>query len=169
MFPYAVAAVALIVALLLFGMAMRHKTLLDAAVEREMLARLDRLTPSATRAWGRMSVAQMLHHLAGGLSMATGDLSIPRRNSLLRRFPIKQLIVFVLPFPKGAPTAPALVAKEEFDFDTERAAVRGRIATFARREIAHWPEHPAFGPFDRDQWGVMVWKHLDHHFRQFGV
>ena len=166
---YAVAAVALSLGLLLFSMALRHKSLLDPEVEREMLSRLDRLAPTAKGHWGRMSVTQMLRHIAGGIRMATGDLAIPRRNSALRRFPIKQLIIFVLPFPHNAPTAPALVFKDEVDFDAERETLRDLISSFAKRDIPNWPEHPAFGPLNREQWGVMAWKHLDHHLRQFGV
>lgn len=29
--------------------------------------------------------------------------------------------------------------------------------------------HPVFGDFTKDQWGIMQWKHLNHHFEQFGV
>ncbi len=169
MMPYVVAAIVLTVALLLFSMAANHKSLLSPEVEQEMLARLERLTPDSKGLWGRMSVSQMLRHVGGGLRLATGDLVIPPRTSPLRLFPIKQLIVFVLPFPKDAPTSPALTSKEEFDFDHERGAVRDLISSFAKREIAAWPEHPAFGPLNRDQWGVMAWKHIDHHFRQFGI
>ncbi len=169
MFFYVLAALVLALALGLFSLALAHKTLLGQGVEQEMLERLDKLTPASGAVWGRMSAAQMLHHLSGAIRMATGDLAIPPRRTPLRRFPIKQLIVFVLPFLKGAPTAPALVAKGEFDFETERAAVREQIGSFARRQIPKWPDHPAFGPLNRDQWGVMVWKHVDHHFRQFGV
>jgi Protein of unknown function (DUF1569) len=169
MLPYAAAALALSLALVLFSMAMRHQSLLDPEVERAMVSRLDRLTPAAKGRWGRMSVAQMLRHIAGGIRMATGDLAIPRRNTPLRFFPMKQLIVFVLPFPRNAPTAPALVSKEEVAFDAERAAVRDLVSSFAKRDMPKWPDHPAFGPLNREQWGVMVWKHLDHHLRQFGV
>lgn len=169
MLLYVLAALALIAALGLFSLAMRHKSLFDPEVEREMLARLDRLTPEAKGRWGRMSVAQMLRHVGGGLKMATGDMAIPRREGPLRLFPIKQLIVLVLPFPRNAPTSPALISKEEFDFDGERANVRELLASFAKRDIPNWPEHPAFGPLSREQWGVMAWKHLDHHLRQFGA
>lgn len=169
MFAYAVAAVALSLALLLFSATMRHKSLLDPEVERELLSRLDRLAPGAHGQWGRMSVTQMLRHLAGGLRMAVGDMAVPRRPGPLRLFPIKQLVIFVLPFPHNAPTSPALIFKEEFDFNAERAAVRDLISSFAKRDIPNWPEHPAFGPLNREQWGVMAWKHLDHHLRQFGV
>ncbi len=169
MIAYVLAAVVLVVALVMFSMALRHKTLLDPTVERDLLTRLDHLTPETQGRWGHMSVAQMLHHLGGAIRMATGDLSIPPRDSVLRRFPLKQLIVFVLPFPKGAPTAPALLAKGEFSFEGERETVRELLGTFAKRQIAEWPEHPAFGPLNRDQWGILVWKHVDHHLCQFGV
>jgi hypothetical protein len=29
--------------------------------------------------------------------------------------------------------------------------------------------HPFFGSFTPDQWGKSMYKHLDHHLRQFGV
>jgi hypothetical protein len=167
--PYVLASFALLAALGLFSMAASHKTILDQEVERSLIERLDRLTPEARGRWGKFSVAQMLRHVAAALRMALGDIEVPRRGGPLRLFPIKQLIVFVLPFPRGAPTAPALLTKDELEFAVERDAVRTLLASFARREVARWPEHPAFGPLNRDQWGVLAWKHVDHHFRQFGV
>jgi hypothetical protein len=167
--PYVIAALVLLAALALFSMAAGHKTILDPHVERSMIERLDRLTPDAQGRWGNFSVAQMLRHVAAALRMSLGDLDVPRRGGPLRLFPIKQLIVFVLPFPKGAPTSPVLLTKDALEFAVERDAVRSLLSTFATREVARWPDHPAFGPLNRDQWGVLVWKHVDHHFRQFGV
>ena len=169
MLLYVLAALVLAAGLALFSMAQRHKTLLDPRVEGEMLDRLMKLAPDARGRWGRMSAARMLRHLANAIRMATGDLRIARRETPLRLFPIKQLIVFILPFPHGAPTAPALVVKEEVDFEAERRTVAELIGAFTKRDLQAWPEHPAFGPLSREQWGVMVWKHVDHHFRQFGV
>ena len=34
---------------------------------------------------------------------------------------------------------------------------------------AEWQEHPAFGRLARRAWGVLAYRHLDHHLRQFGV
>lgn len=30
-------------------------------------------------------------------------------------------------------------------------------------------EHPFFGKMTGEDWGHLMYKHLDHHFRQFGV
>lgn len=169
MLLYVVSAIILTIALLMFSMAMSHKSLLSPEVERDMQRRLDALSTASKGRWGRMSVAQMLHHVAEALKMATGDVSIPPRVGPLRMFPLKQLIVFVLPFPRSAPTAPALLASGEPHFESERAVVRSLLSAFPQRELSAWPDHPAFGALSRDQWGVLAWKHLDHHFRQFGV
>jgi hypothetical protein len=29
--------------------------------------------------------------------------------------------------------------------------------------------HPFFGPMTQQEWETLMWKHLDHHLRQFGV
>lgn len=169
MFFYLLAALALAAGLVLLSLALRHQTLLRPGVERELQDRLAKLSPDSPRRWGRMSPGQMLRHLAGAIRMATGDLEIARRSSPLRLFPLKQLIIFVLPFPPGAPTAPALVVNGEVDFEAERGTVAELLGAFARRDLGAWPEHPVFGALNREQWGVLVWKHADHHFRQFGV
>ena len=89
----------------------------------------------------------------------------------IRYFPLKQLILYVFPFPKSAPTAPELLARcDAADLQTEVAAfvtLSERIAS--RPASERWPEHPAFGPLSHKGWGRLVWKHTEHHLRQFGV
>ena len=169
MILYVGAAVALTILMVLVSMSLSHRTLLDPDVERDLTARLQNLSAASRGKWGRMSVSQMLRHLAAALRMSTGDLEVPPRHGLLRRFPIKQLIVFILPFPKDAPTSPALLSTESLDFEAERSTVRDLLCSFAKRNVAKWPDHPAFGALSRDEWGILVWKHVDHHLRQFGV
>ena len=45
------------------------------------------------------------------LSHGLGELTVKSKNLPLRYTPIKQLVIYVLPFPKGAPTAPELIAR----------------------------------------------------------
>lgn len=110
----------------------------------------------------------MLRHCGLALQMSTGELPIPPRNTPLRFFPLKQLIIHVLPFPRGAPTAPALVMRDALDFDEQREFLRREIAkTTARAADAPWMPHPAFGPLSHATWGKLMHKHLDHHLTQF--
>jgi hypothetical protein len=113
----------------------------------------------------------MLAHLNDALRMTSGELRIPPRNMVLRHWPVKQLVIYVLPFPKGAPTAPQLLARcDKAELEVERAAFRTLAAAVAAKPPSDsWPEHPAFGALTYKAWGVLAWRHADHHLRQFGV
>jgi hypothetical protein len=103
--------------------------------------------------------------------MTLGDLSIPSKSKrAFQVFPLKHLILYVLPFPKGAPTAPELKPSIAASFEDERAALLKlleRIGTGPREGTG--PAHPLFGPLTWREWGVATYKHADHHLKQFGA
>jgi len=146
------------------------KTLWDARARYELLQRMERLSPEATPLWGRMNAPQMLAHLAKWMEMAEGRLETAEVKRPIRYPPLKQLVVYFLPWPKGVPTAPELKCRDLFDWDKEYAAVRQLIHSFEKRDPkAPWPVHPAFGKLTSRAWGVLGYRHTDHHFRQFGI
>lgn len=118
-----------------------------------------------------MSASQMVCHLVTWMEMALGELPIaPRR--LFLRFPIiKHFIVYLMPFPKGFPTARELLSRApDASLDRDRAALEAALDRFGARDSAEaWPPHPAFGHLSRRAWGVLAFRHTDHHLRQFGV
>jgi hypothetical protein len=117
-----------------------------------------------------MTAAQMLAHLTDWMSMASGDLPVAAKPAILRHAPIKQLVIYWLPFPKGVPTAPELLARTPSQWDVERASLRERIESFETLfRKSHWPDHPVFGTMTARSWGVLGYRHMDHHLRQFGV
>ena len=138
-----------------------------AAIDR----RLRSLSVSSTGRWGSMDVTGMLQHLRLSARMTLGELSVPSANKrAFQVFPLKHLILYVLPFPKGAPTAPELKPDVAASFEEERAAVLElleRIGTGLREGVG--PAHPLFGPLNWREWGVATYKHADHHLRQFGA
>lgn len=146
-------------------------TLWQQTAQDQLHRRLEMLRPDAAPLWGRMNCPQMLAHVNDALRMATGELPTAPKKLALRYPPLKQLIIYVLPFPKGAPTARELVARADGAvWATERAAFPAVLAQFAaRRDATDWPLHPAFGRLSRRAWGVLAYRHIDHHFRQFGV
>jgi hypothetical protein len=52
------------------------RSLRDPVGRRSILDRLVPLTPEHSRRWGRMPPAQLLPHLAGGLRMALGEVTL---------------------------------------------------------------------------------------------
>jgi len=146
------------------------KTFWDAEARDAALARIDRLTDATKPAWGKMTADRMLAHLAESMKMATGELRCESKKLPIRYFPLKQLIIYVLPFPKGSPTAPELLAGAQTSVDKLQREIRQLMTKFAARHDARdWPEHPAFGKLSTRAWGVLTAKHFDHHLRQFGV
>jgi hypothetical protein len=137
---------------------------------RALLERLERLAPDTIPRWGKMNAPQMVAHLTSWARMAGGELTTKTIPVPLRYFPLKQLVIYWLPFPKGVPTAPELIARGPTDWAAETAALRAHIGSFATEDKkAEWPLHPAFGKLTPRAWGVLCYRHIDHHFRQFGV
>lgn len=137
----------------------------------EIFTRLHSLTSASTRKWGSLEVTGMLKHLRLSADMTLGDLQVPSSNKrVFQVFPLKHLILYVLPFPKGAPTAAELKPADSAEFEEERAALLGlleRIGTGPSEGMG--PAHPLFGPLTWREWGVVTYKHADHHLKQFGA
>ncbi|HEY9227519.1 MAG TPA: DUF1569 domain-containing protein [Gemmatimonadaceae bacterium] len=142
----------------------------DPAVRASIRARVDKLTPNATRAWGKMSVDQMLWHVNTSLRNALGE-PLPTQV----RFPVPKAVIRFLvlnmPWTKGAPTSPDLVAGERYDFDAEKARCLQLIDELASRNIdaGDWGQSPSLGKMTGRQWSRLHAKHLDHHLKQFSV
>ena len=113
----------------------------------------------------------MLQHLRRSALMCLGELSVPSVNKrAFHKFPLKQLLLYVLPFPKGAPTAPELKPRDAASFEEERAALLELLERIgAGLSDGMGPEHPLFGPLSWREWGVLAYKHSDHHLKQFGA
>lgn len=146
-------------------------SILNERDRAEICNRMRSLSVSSAGRWGSMNVVNMLQHLRLSARMALGELPVSSANKrAFQVFPLKHLILYVLPFPKGAPTATELKPAVAASFEEERTALLElleRIATGAREGAG--PEHPLFGPMTRREWGVVTYKHTDHHLRQFGA
>ena len=81
-----------------------------------------------------------------------------------------KFLVLNLPWPKGAPTAPVLEAKQQYDFEAQRARCLKLLNTFAAKGLAEeWPLDPFFGKVSGTFKSRLQAKHLNHHLKQFGV
>jgi hypothetical protein len=146
------------------------KTLYNERRRREIHDRLRRLTPDKVPQWGKFDAPRMVVHCADAICMALGRLPTKSKNTPLRRAPLKQLFVYWMPWPKGVPTAPELLARTPADWSAEVERLTQLIDEAGTVPHGHdWGEHPAFGRMSHRAWGVLGYRHLDHHFRQFGI
>jgi hypothetical protein len=144
-------------------------SLWDAGAADALTARIRQLTPERAALWGQMSCPQMVVHLTDACRLYLGELPAASARSPLRYAPIKQLIVYVLPFPKNVPTAPELLVRAPGDWQPEVESLCTMLARVAASRDHAWPNHPLFGPLTPRAWGVLAWRHTDHHLRQFGA
>jgi hypothetical protein len=146
------------------------KSIWQKAARQELSDRLGHLAWDRPAAWGKFTAPKMVCHLADSLRMAMGDLKVAPKRLPIRYAPLKQLIIYVAPFPKGAPTAPELLVRAPQDWANDIEDVRALLARAASARLTDgWPEHPAFGKLSKRAWGVLIYRHMDHHLRQFGA
>lgn len=146
------------------------KSMLQPEIREEVRRRLASVPADRAPLWGGMNASRMMAHIADAMRMALGDLPVRDKWMPLRYPPLKQLVLYVVPFPRGAPTARELIDRTPGDIDAERRAIDGLLERLAARALdAPAPAHPIFGPLTVRQWGVLGYKHTDHHLRQFGA
>ena len=148
------------------------RSLFETSERLEILDRLSVLGAGSARQWGKMDPAQMLCHCSNALESATGDR--PKNQSFLGRILtpfIRSSILSEKPFGRNAPTDPTYRVSDPHEFEAERDRLVGLIDRFveAGADAAGRQIHPFFGKLTGDEWGQLLYKHLDHHLRQFGV
>ena len=148
--------------------------LFDATVASHVKTRLGKLEPQSERLWGQMTVAQMLAHCAMSMQWAVGEL-VPEKGPLPARVMGRLVKPMVLRnddlMRKHSPTIKSLIVTDERDFSKERERLSGLIDKFAAGGAACCTKNPHsfFGKMTPEEWAILMYKHLDHHLRQFGV
>ncbi len=149
------------------------KNLFEAAAVEEVQERLTGLKPDSERLWGTMNAAQAVAHCAAGLELAIGDQRPPRKVvGLLFGGLVKKLALGNDdPMRRNTPTMKGLVVRDERDLDLERKRLSALIDRFAAAGPAGCTTHPHsfFGRLTAQEWAILMYKHLDHHLRQFGA
>jgi hypothetical protein len=150
------------------------KNLFDGSVADHVKTRLGKLEPHSERRWGKMTAAQMLAHCSVSMQWAVGEV-VPEKGPLPVRL-IGRLVKPLVfrnddPLRKNSPTAKSLVVSEERDLGKERERLSGLIDRFVAEGPAGCTKNPHsfFGKMTPDEWAILMYKHLDHHLRQFGV
>ncbi len=139
---------------------------------QNILDRLNSLTEESQAQWGKMSVDQMFAHCAEVLKVATGQIH-PKR--MLAGYIIGPLLKYKFtedkPFHKSSPTHPSFKISDKRDFIMERKQLMDLIVQFSEggpHKVSKQP-HVFFGKLTPEQWARGLYKHLDHHLKQFGV
>jgi hypothetical protein len=147
------------------------KSIFEPAVQYELVERIGRLKPDSRPSFGKMNVNQMVVHCTGGIQMLIGEMPVAPKPGPFRIPLLRYLIIHVLPWPHGAPTAPELIPPvDPGDFTTNVKNLEAAVARVGAKDPnGPFSPHPAFGQIRGKNIGVLMARHLDHHLRQFGA
>jgi hypothetical protein len=149
------------------------KNLFEVARVEEVKGRMAQLRPDSQRLWGKMNPAQAMAHCSAAIGMAVGETRPPRIliGRLLGPLAKKSVIVNGTPMRRNSMTEKSVLVTDERDLEVERQRLRESIDRFAAGGPGICTKHPHFffGPLTPVEWAALMYQHLDHHLRQFGV
>ncbi len=149
---------------------MYTKNIFDKGEKEQVMGRIQSLHSGQERLWGKMDASQMLAHLQISIAVALGQMQV-QENRLLKT--ILSLFKSVLynnrPMKKNLPTGrPFITSNNARIFEEEKQKLLTLLTRFSPEMIQN-PNYPFFGKLTHEQWGKAVWKHIDHHLRQFSA
>lgn len=144
-------------------------TIHHPAQRAALIARLAQLTPRAVPRWGTLSAGRMVVHLGDQLRVALGDIPSTSAGTMLTRSLLRFVVIHtgVQAPPGKVKTAPEMLTTSPGVWEEDLAQVTALLHRAAG--ATEFAPHPAFGALSRREWGLLSWKHADHHLRQFGV
>lgn len=136
----------------------------------EIANRVKLLSNANVRKWGRITLQQMLVHCTAQLRLALGEITSHSQGSFMMRTAIGKWIAFSnIPWPKGSNTPNEMnIEKNVFSY-TEIEAEKNELLNYLEKvkSSATLKPHPFFGALSKREWGRLVYKHVDHHLKQF--
>lgn len=147
------------------------KSIFNKTDNQEIINRISRLTPESKAQWGKMNVSQMLKHCNDATIVAFNEKDL-KVNFIVKIMGslMRKSILNASEFGKNSPTAKEFKYNESFDFTKVQNELIRNFSRFQQGEQSvTCLKHPFWGKMTSEDWNKLMWKHLDHHLRQFGV
>ncbi len=133
-------------------------------------SRINKLQYNSQPLWGKMTVDQMFKHTNEAIIVAFGENKI-KVNFLMRLLGrMMKNKVFNSEFKKNSPTAKEFIFTDKYDFEISKNELIKNFSRFAEgKQSIKLENHPFWGKMTSEDWNKLMWNHVDHHLRQFGV
>ena len=149
------------------------KNVFQKETANELIHRINKLSANQERLWGRMNVDQMLAHCCVTYEMVF-EAKHPKAKGIKKfmlKLLVKPIVVNEKPYGKNGRTAPAFIITGEKEFEHEKQRLLAYIIKTQELGELYFEgkESNSFGSMTSTEWNNSFYKHLDHHFKQFGV
>lgn len=148
------------------------KTLFSKQAVDKSIERINRLQADSKPLWGKMNAAQMLDHCSETMKVARGQKELKRMFiSYILGSMMKSSFYNEKPVPKNSPTHKDFIIANPSDFEKAKQELIDHLIAFQEGGMDNCTSapHTFFGNITKEQWGLGMYKHLDHHLQQFGV
>ncbi len=145
-------------------------------LEKTIQHSLDLLKPNTNPAFGRMTPQHMVEHLIITSKLSVGKIQYPSFDPSQKALKSKELLLYTpLEMPMGL-TAPndsgQLLPLKHPSLEAAKDALSQAWREFksyyeGNHDVKH--VHPRFGMLDYNEWQRFHYKHVMHHFKQFGI
>jgi hypothetical protein len=144
------------------------KTIFDQPTLALLKERIQSLPPGSTALWGKMTAFQMLRHCTKSEEMFLGMKTYKRLfiGRLFGPMALRGILKDESPMKKNQPTHPEFRISGNGDFEAEKQKWINLLNAYHLASVQAFV-HPFFGEMTREQIGQYVFKHTDHHLRQF--
>lgn len=137
-----------------------------------IVGRIIALTPNHQALWGKMNVAQMMSHCR--LALASPLEATPQKQAFLGKILapfMKKRHLDANPLARNTPTAKRLIVVDTDVFEKEQAKLLYTLKQFYDKGYVglDGKVSPFFGALTGLEWSRLHYKHLQHHFTQFGA
>ena len=145
------------------------KSIFDQSTREELKTRILSLQENNPAQWGKMNIFQMMRHCTKWDEMALGKKTYNQSliGKLFGKMALKDMMKDE-PMKKNLPTVPSFKVKEYINMAEEKMKWIKLIDEY-EHSSDHGFVHPFFGMMTREQTGYLVYKHVDHHLRQFNA
>jgi len=148
------------------------KSIFNESEKTELIERINKLNPELKPLWGIMSVSRMLTHCTVTLKLAFGEIT-PELNEKFLQIgkQVKNRVFETEMFSKNIPTTKEFLVPDNNDFHNNKTILIDYINKYSLTDVndTKMAPHPYFDDMSVTEWGMLIWKHTNHHLTQFGV
>jgi len=148
------------------------KTIFDAKVREELVARINGLDERSPAKWGKMNLRQMLKHCVLFDEWVQGVNAPLYKQSFLGllfgKMALKSALKDDKPMARNMPAGAGFAVRDDSGETCRHKARWAELISGYGRYSNPAFIHDFFGRMSEEQIGRFAYKHADHHLRQFG-
>jgi len=148
------------------------KSIINESDRQELISRINKIEQNTVPEWGKMNSSSMLEHCTVSLRLAFKEIEPEHNEEYLKigRM-VKGRLFDSEVFTKELPTTKEFLNCSQDKFSENKTLLIEYLEKFSQLpgDTDLMGKHPYFGELTMSEWGMLIWKHTNHHLVQFGL